>query len=202
MYERKDAFYRRAKATGYRSRAAFKLLELARRHRLFRPGDRVIDLGAWPGSWLQVAAECTGASGRLIGIDLKPIDPLPYPGVHCLQGDIRDPHAPAAALALAGGRVDVLLSDCAPTLTGVRATDDARAAELAEATLAWAVRVLKPSGRLLMKVFTNAETPRLLALARRDFRTVRLTSTAATRRGSAELYMIAAERRAPDTVEA
>ena len=113
MYERKDTFYKKAKQEGYRSRAAYKLLELNKQFHCFTPGDRVVDLGSWPGGWLQVAASLVGKSGRVIGIDLVALDPLPSSNVTLLQGDATDPAQQQQILALLGGDADIVLSDMA-----------------------------------------------------------------------------------------
>jgi len=197
VYKRKDAFHARAKAAGYRSRAAYKLLELAQRHGLIHLGDHVLDLGAWPGGWLQVAAELVGPTGVVVGVDLVPIDPLPSAVVACVCGDARDRAVREEILRRCDGRVDVLLSDMAPKLTGVRATDTARAAELAAAAIETAQHVLRPHGRLLMKVFMSEETNRLVRGLRGQFQAVKLTRPEATRRGSAEIYVIALGFRRP-----
>ena len=189
-YRRKDAFYARAKAAGYRSRAAYKLADLARRYRLIERGDHVVDLGAWPGGWLQVAAQLTGPSGVVVGVDLQPIEPLGAPVV-TFAGDALDAGIQERLRNACGGRIDVLLSDMAPKLSGVRDRDAARALELAEAALGIAERLLAPGGRLLLKLFTGPGSDAIVAAARRRFQTVKLTSTEATRKGSAELYMVA-----------
>jgi len=188
-YQRKDAFYARAKDAGYRSRAAYKLLELARRYRLIERGQHVVDLGAWPGGWLQVAAQLTGPEGVVVGVDLQPIDQL-GPPVATVAGDARDPAVQERIRARCGGRVDVVLSDMAPKLSGVRDRDTAQAIELAESALAIAERLLAPGGRLLLKLFTAPETDAVVAAARRRFKTARLTRPDATRRGSAEIYLV------------
>lgn len=197
-YNRKDHFYRQAKSAGYRSRAAYKLLELARRYRLIHAGDRVVDLGAWPGGWLQVAAELAGAAGRVIGVDLVALDPLSNPAITCLLGDARTAEVQAEIRRRSGGPVDVVLSDMAPKLTGVRATDTARAGALADAAVDIAVQLLRPGGRLLVKAFTSAETDALVQRLKRDFATVKRTRPEASRAGSAELYVIAAGYRPAD----
>lgn len=189
-YQRKDRFYRQAKGAGYRSRAAYKLLELAQRHRLVRRGDHVVDLGAWPGGWLQVAAELAGREGRVVGVDVVRIDPLAESNVVCLQGDVREPSVRAELTRLCGGRVDVVLSDMAPKLTGVRSTDEARAAELAAVALALAGEILRPGGRLLLKTFMNRDTEALVSAMRSAFREVTRTRPEASRAGSAELYLV------------
>ncbi|HZP40375.1 MAG TPA: RlmE family RNA methyltransferase [Candidatus Binatia bacterium] len=190
-YRRKDAFHRRAKAEGYRARSAYKLAELDRRYRLLRRGDRVVDLGAWPGGWLQVAAERVGPEGRIVGVDLVPLEPLAPPTVTLLTGDLRDPATAAEARARLGRPADVVLSDVAPKLTGVRATDEARSSELFEGVLAALPTLLAPGGRLLAKLFMTNDYERLVGEVRRRFATTTTTRTEASRRGSAELYVVA-----------
>lgn len=199
MYQRKDAFYVRAKAVGYRSRAAFKLEELARRQRIFRRGDRVVDLGAWPGGWLQIAAQQVGPSGRVVGVDLQPIDPLPGKTVITIVGDVAAPRTREQVREASGGRADVLLADLAPKLSGVRARDAAQSEALAESALQFAVHILKPGGTLVMKLFMSQNLPRLTSRLRARFRDVRTTRPAATRKGSAETYAIAAGFAGGDT---
>lgn len=199
-YQRKDSFYARAKGAGYRSRAAYKLLELAPRHRLIGKGDHVVDLGAWPGGWLQVAAQLVGPQGIVVGVDLQRIDALPERTVSTLVGDAREPAVQAALRERCGGRVDVVLSDMAPKLSGIRDRDTAQAVALAEAALAIADQLLSPGGRLLVKVFTAEETDALVAAARRRFAAVKLTRPEATRKGSAELYMVCLGLRAPEAL--
>src|SRR5262245_30510780 len=152
-YRRKDTYYRRARAAGYRARSAYKLAELDARFRILRPGDVVIDLGAWPGGWLQVAAERVGARGQVLGVDVADIKPLPNANVRTLTGDVRAPGTIAALAAILGRRADVVLSDLAPKLTGVRATDEARAAELVDAVGGALPVLLRPGGSLLVKLF-------------------------------------------------
>lgn len=194
-YRRKDSFYVRAKAAGYRSRAAYKLSELARRFKLIRPGDHVVDLGAWPGGWMQIASELAGPKGIVVGVDLVPVDPLGGPGVSFIRGDASDRAVQDEALERCAGRVDVVLSDMAPKLSGIKARDDARAEALAEGALEVAHRLLRPHGRLLMKVFTTAGTEAFLRQVRASFGKVKLTKPEATRKGSAELYLIALDLR-------
>ena len=191
MYKRKDAFYKKAKQAGYRSRAAYKLLELSHSFGLLRPGQRVIDLGAWPGGWLQVAAELVGPRGRVIGIDLVPIDPLKTGNVTVVRGDATDPDQQRRLLSLLDGPADILLSDMAPKLSGVRERDEAQAQELSRAAVGCTTRLLRPGGSLLLKAFMDSGYPALLAALRAGFATVKTTKPQATRKGSAETYIIA-----------
>src|SRR2546425_6543509 len=189
-YRRKAACHRRARAAGYRARSAYKLAELAARFRLLRRGDYVIDLGAWPGGWLQIAVERIGAEGRAVGVDVVPLDPLPAANVALIAGDVRDPVVIRAARERLGRPADVILSDLAPKLTGVAATDEARRSELAASVLAALPHLLRPGGRLLMKVFMGPEQTALVAQLRKAVDDVRTTRPEATRRGSAELYAV------------
>jgi 23S rRNA (uridine2552-2'-O)-methyltransferase len=201
-YERKDSYYRRAKSAGYRSRAAYKLLELARRYRLIRRGDSVLDLGAWPGGWLQVAAELVGERGTIIGVDLVAIEPIGLPAISTLQGSVLDETVIEEIRRRSAGGVDVVLSDMAPKLTGVRDRDEARAAELLEAALTVARRLLRPGGRVLIKTFAGPDTQRVLAELRGSFQTVKVTRPEASRKGSAEAYLIALDHRRPSAPHA
>ncbi|MBI3782584.1 MAG: RlmE family RNA methyltransferase [Deltaproteobacteria bacterium] len=191
-YLRKDSFYSRAKRVGYRSRAAYKLEELADRYRLFGAGDHVIDLGAWPGGWLQVAARRVGPTGIVVGIDLQPIEPLAgSPTPVLIQGDILDPEVIQRAVTVCRGRVDIVVSDMAPKLTGIRDHDTANANRLGEAAIALAAKTLRPGGSLVLKLFMSEELKALLALLRTRFQNVRTTRPEATRKGSAEIYAVA-----------
>ncbi|MCW5889362.1 MAG: RlmE family RNA methyltransferase [bacterium] len=195
-YERKDAHYRKAKATGLRARSAFKLEELDARYRLLRPGDHVVDLGAWPGGWLQVAAARVGPRGRVVGVDLQAIAPL-GPNVVTLSGDIGDPATVALVRERLGRPADVVLSDLAPKLSGIRDADEARATALVGTVLDVLPMLLRPDGRLLVKLFTNPSQRELVARIGTQFHDVRTTRPEASRRGSSELYAVATSYRGP-----
>lgn len=190
MYERKDAFYRKAKREGYRARSAYKLIELNQEFRLIRPGVRVVDLGSWPGGWVQVAAELVGTKGKVVGIDLVALAPLSNLQVALLQGDATDPVQQEKILAVLGGPADVLLSDMSPKLSGIREVDDARAMDLCRAALHCARTLLRPGGTLLTKVFMGTEHKTFLAEARVLFASVKTTKPESSRKGSAETYVV------------
>ena len=191
-YQRKDAFHRRAKREGFRSRAAYKLREIDRAQRILRPGLRVVDLGCWPGGWLQVAAEAVGPSGRVVGVDLTPLESgIGRDNVEVLEGDIGDPALIERLLELLGGPADLVLCDAAPKLTGVRATDRAREEALLEAVEAAVPRLLRPGGDLLVKILDAPEARAVELRLRRRFATARLLRPAATRKGSSERYLLA-----------
>jgi 23S rRNA (uridine2552-2'-O)-methyltransferase len=191
VYERKDKFYRKAKSEGYRSRAAYKLLELNNEFHFIKRGDRVVDLGAWPGGWVQVASQLVGETGKVLGVDLVALDSLPSKNVTLLQGDATSPTVQEQILIALGGPADVVLSDMAPKLSGIRETDEARTGELCHAALTGARAFLRPGGVLVLKVFANSEQKHLLTELRTYFVTVKTTRPDATRKGSAEAYAIA-----------
>ncbi len=191
-YERKDAFYRRAKREGFRSRAAYKLQELQRAHGVLQPGQRVADLGCWPGGWLQVAAAIVGASGRVVGVDLAALEPpLNLANVFAIQGDLWEPIVLQEVLATLGGRADVLLSDAAPKLTGVRATDRAREEALLEAVEAAVPALLAPGGALLVKLLDCPEAQAFEKRTRSIFEATRRIRPKASRKGTTETYLLA-----------
>jgi len=187
-----DPYVARAKREGWRSRAAYKLIELDDKYRLLRPGARLVDLGAAPGGWSQVAAKRVGVAegrGRVIAIDL--LDMPPISGVDFLRLDFLDPEAPERLRAMLGGEADLVLSDMAANATGHRQTDHLRIMALAEAAAAFACEVLKPGGGFLCKVLRGGTEGTLLAALKRDFAQVRHVKPAASRSDSAELYLLA-----------
>ena len=186
----RDPFVRRARADGFRSRAAYKLLEISQREGLLRRGQRVLDLGAAPGGWSQVAASRVGPSGRVVALDLLPIEPLP--GVEAVRGDFMDPALRARLLEVLEGRpVDLILSDMAPNLEGVRSADVARSLEIAGNVVGLAPEWLVPGGALLIKVFEAPEIHCLRREMRRHWSSVRVRKPAASRARSTEIYLIA-----------
>lgn len=185
-----DPFVRRARAAGYRSRAAFKLLEIDARERLLRPGTKVLDLGAAPGGWSQVAAARVAPGGVVVAVDLLEIAPIS--GVTVLKGDFSAPEVQdAITAALAGAKADLVLSDLSPNLSGIASADQARSAELLRAAIALCRRSLKPGGALLAKVFQGAEFGAVLAELKAAFREVRTRKPAASRGESRETYLLA-----------
>jgi len=191
MYQPKDAFYRRAKREGYRSRAAYKLLELNRRFRLIKPGDRVLDLGAAPGGWLQVAAELVGPTGIVVGVDIQPIEALRGKNVFFLQGDVSSEESQKEIEELMGAHADCVLSDLSPHLSGIRDVDISRSAELSRSALKVASRLLRPGGHFLLKTFIGEELKDLTRELERHFAAVHKTRPEATRKGSSEIYLCA-----------
>ncbi len=185
-----DAYVKRARAEGMRSRAAYKLEQIAGHDRLLGPGMLVVDLGAAPGSWSQVAARRVAPGGRVIALDL--LDMPGLAGVTFIRGDFRDGEAvEALEHALSGQKVDLVLSDMAPNLSGIAATDQARALELAELALDFALKHLKPRGKFLVKVFQGAAFEDFLKKLRSRFRSVAVRKPEASRSRSSEVYLLA-----------
>ena len=187
----------RAKREGFRSRAAFKLAEIDERHKVLKPGARVVDLGAAPGGWSEIAARRVGTSGRVVALDILEIKSIP--GVEFLQLDFLDPSAPERLEAVLGtsrggkaqATADVVLSDMAANATGHRQTDHLRIMALAEAAADFARQVLAPGGAFLCKVLQGGTEARLLAELKRDFSSVKHVKPPASHSDSAELYLLA-----------
>jgi len=184
-----DPYVIRAKREGFRSRAAFKLIEIDDKHHLLKRGAKVADLGAAPGGWSQVAAKRVGARGRVVGIDILAMDEIP--GVEFAQIDFLDPAAPDRLKAMLGGPADVVLSDMAANATGHRPTDHLKIMALVEAAAEFASEVLKDGGAFLAKVIQGGTESALLAALKRDFAAVKHVKPAASRADSAELYVLA-----------
>ena len=190
-----DPYVARAKREGYRSRAAFKLLEIDERFKLLKPGQRIVDLGAAPGGWSQVAAKIVGDSGRIVGIDLLEIEPMT--GVEFITLDFLAPEAPKLLTDLLGGPADLVLSDMAANTTGHKQTDHLRIIGLAETAAEFAREILAPGGSYLAKVFQGGTEGTLLADLKRDFASVRHVKPNASRADSSELYVLASGYRGP-----
>ena len=189
-----DPYVQRAQQEGWRSRAAFKLQEIDSAERLVFPGAVIVDLGAAPGGWSQYAARALAGRGTVIAVDLLAMDELP--GVTFLQGDFREqPVLDALLEMLSGRRVDLVLSDMAPNMSGVDVVDQARAADLEALALDFSRKALGPDGTLVMKLFQGAGFKELLADARRHFGQVRVRKPKASRQRSSEAYLVARKPR-------
>ncbi|KQU75442.1 23S rRNA methyltransferase [Aminobacter sp. DSM 101952] len=187
-----DPYVQRSKADGYRSRAAYKLIEIDDKHHLLKPGMKVIDLGAAPGGWCQVAAartSSTAESPHVVGIDYLEMDAVP--GAPVLLMDFLDDAAPARLSEALGGAPDLVLSDMAAPTTGHRRTDHIRTMHLCEVAADFAISVLKPGGHFLAKTFQGGTEAELLTLLKQNFRTVHHVKPPASRDESAELYLLA-----------
>ena len=189
-YDPRDRFWRKAKKEGLRARSAFKLEEIQKRFHVLRPGGRVLDLGAAPGGWCQIAAREVGSKGFVLGIDFEPIPPLPAPA----RTWVADAFAPALVERLrreGHAPYDAVLSDLAPKTSGVRSADEARSLELAGRALSLALEVLKPSGAFVVKLFMGGEFESFLRALRSAFHEVRVVRPeASVARGSKEVYLV------------
>ncbi|HEX5775475.1 MAG TPA: RlmE family RNA methyltransferase [Caulobacteraceae bacterium] len=184
-----DPFSARARAMGYRSRAAFKLTEIDDRFHLLKPGAKVIDLGCAPGGWVQVALQ--KKAGGVVGVDLLEIEPPLQGDAHILQMDFTDPACPGRLLELLGGPPDVVLSDMAPNTVGHKQTDHLRIMNLIEVAADFAIEVLRPGGAFVTKAFQGGETADVIALLKKHFADVRMVKPKASRAESSEVYFVA-----------
>ncbi|MEA1904436.1 MAG: RlmE family RNA methyltransferase [Candidatus Hadarchaeota archaeon] len=190
--ERKhEHFYRMAKRAGYRSRSAYKLKQLDGRYKLLRPGNVVVDLGAAPGGWLQVARERVGSGGFVIGVDLQPIEKMPYENVDTIVADITDPDTWECIRDNLPKPASVVISDASPKISGIWDVDHAKSVELAKASLNLSSKILRPGGRMLIKVFQGELFDDFVGDVQRKFSFVKVSKPKASRKRSAEAYIIA-----------
>ncbi|MFU8876577.1 MAG: RlmE family RNA methyltransferase [Wenzhouxiangellaceae bacterium] len=187
-----DPYVKQAQRQGYRGRAAFKLIELDRRDRFLRPGLKVVDLGAAPGAWSQVAVERVGPRGRVVALDLLPIDPID--GVDFIQGDFREPEVLQRLEELVDDKIGLVLSDMAPNLSGIAASDQARSMELAELALEFALTRLNSDGVFVVKLFQGEGFDAFVRRVRGEMARVRLRKPDASRKESREIYLVADSR--------
>lgn len=197
QYQRQDHLYERAKDEEYRSRAAYKLIELNKRFRLMPRGACVLDLGAWPGSWLQVAKKSVGEDGIVVGIDITPLEPMHDPGIHVLTRDATDPELCDDLLKISGRPFGVVLSDMSPKLTGIKELDRARIEVCANAALDIALRVLAPGGHFVVKLFQSPEADTFAKKATKAFARSTRVGLDATRRSSTEWYFVGQQLKGP-----
>ena len=190
-YNPRDSYFKKAKLEGYRSRAAYKLIELQQRFRLLRPGDAVVDLGAAPGGWLQVAAKAVGPNGKVIGVDLQAIKPFNERNIALLEGDVTAAGMQAKIKELIGAPADSILSDLAPKLSGIRDADMAHCLDLNRTALQVAAELLRPGGSLLIKSFISEDLQIFTQELKQYFSSVQRTKPEATRQGSSEFYFYA-----------
>jgi 23S rRNA (uridine2552-2'-O)-methyltransferase len=191
MYKRKDSYYLQAKKEGYRSRAAYKLTEIARKEPVVRPGDFVVDAGAAPGGWSQVLLPLVGKKGKVVAVDILPMEPLPGENCRFFQEDLSLPSLPGRILEFFGRKADAVVSDAAPNTSGIAFTDQARSADLVRVVLSLARNTLKEGGTFLAKIFEGQEADAVFKELKAEFDAVRRIRPAATRKESFELYLLA-----------
>lgn len=184
-----DPYFQQAKQEGYRARSAYKLLQIQEKFRVIRRGNVVVDLGAAPGSWSQVLTKLVSGKGRVIALDVQEMEPIP--GVTCLQGDMTDPDVQAQVIEIAGGHADVVLSDAAPSTTGVKLRDHVLSIELGRAAFTVAQQLLRPGGNMVIKVFEGEDLPALIRDVKLAFHPVKVHTPKATRNESWESFIVA-----------
>ena len=187
---KRDQFHRLAKQKGYRSRASFKLFQVTKRYRFIKRGDRVLDLGAAPGGWLQAARKVVGAEGYVLGVDKDPIEDLPYQNVTAFVTDVTQSDVIERIQSVSGLAFDVVVSDLSPNISGVWEVDHARQMELARTALRIARVILKPAGNMLVKIFQGSELKEFQLEMKSSFSTLRIVKPPASRPESAELYFL------------
>ncbi len=195
MYKRKDAFHAKAKKEGFRSRAAYKLLELSEEEKIVGPGNFVVDAGASPGGWSQVLLRLVGKRGKVAAVDILPMEPLPGENFRFFPRDVTDPALPSEIIAFLGRSSDAVVSDAAPNTTGIPFADQARSADLVLSVLTLARETLREGGTFLAKIFEGAEVDNVVRELRASFGSVRRIRPAATRKESFELYLLARDFR-------
>jgi len=187
---KRDYYYQKAKRERYRSRAAYKLLQSVRKYRFIKPGDVVLDLGAAPGGWLQASRKIVGKEGFVLGVDVKPVEPLPFSNVLSIVADITKPETKGKIAEILPRKADVVVSDVSPNISGIWEVDHARQIGLAEESLRIAVSVLKPTGNLFVKVFQGDMLRDFVQEMKRHFKTVRIVKPKASKAKSSELYIL------------
>jgi 23S rRNA (uridine2552-2'-O)-methyltransferase len=189
---RRDFYYRKAKEENYRSRAAYKLMQAVKKYGFIKPGDVVVDLGSAPGGWLQAARQIVGEKGFVLGIDIREIKPLEYENVYTIIGDVRDPDIIGRIKAILPRPADVVISDISPNISGIWELDHARQIELAEFSLHIALSILKAGGNFFTKVFQGELLNQFLDNVKIYFSQVRVMKPEASRKESAEIYILGA----------
>ncbi|MCL4129727.1 UNVERIFIED_CONTAM: hypothetical protein GTU68_057707 [Idotea baltica] len=202
-YIRKDRFYHKAKAEGYRGRAAYKLIELQNRFSLIRPGARVLDLGSFPGGWLQVALDLVGKKGKLVGVDLKAVEAVRMGEneARIILGDFTEPDI-AAQLMEESARFHCIISDLSPAITGIKMGDAFRSAELVSAAMSLFPTMLMRGGNFVAKIFPGPEAEELAKELKKQFETFQRCQLESTRQSSKELYFVCRKYKAPSMKQA
>ena len=187
---RRDYYYKKAKEEKYRSRAAYKLLQVVKKHPFMKKGDVVVDLGAAPGGWIQVARKMVGSNGFVLGIDLRPIEPFSEDNVRTMIGDITEQETLQQTLKFLPEKVDTVISDASPNISGVWEVDHARQIDLAKQALKIALETLKPSGSFLVKVFQGDMLNDFIDEVKQHFEAVKIIKPKASRAKSSEMFIL------------
>ena len=190
VYVRKDRFYKKAKADGWRSRAVFKLIEIDQKFKIFKSGSHIVDLGCYPGGWIQVALQRIGPSGKLVGIDLEEVVPFGQKNVVILRGDLRKSEDRERVISALGRKADLVLSDMAPNLSGIRFKDYFESYELADLALQTCEAALRTGGDFVVKIFPGEELEQFKARMKQSFDQIKIFIPDATRKTSTEIYLV------------
>ncbi len=188
--KKKEHYYKSAKKENYRSRASYKLIQLNKKFRIIKDGDHVVDLGAAPGGWSQVALEKVGETGTVLGVDLQKIKPFDEDNFIFIQGDFTSSEIQKEIYESLNGKAEVIISDAAPSLSGIKDIDRIRIMDLADNVTKISSNLLKPKGALIMKTFQGPEFPELLKKMKSEFNVVKTTKPASSRKLSSEMYII------------
>lgn len=193
MEHKKEHYYKLAKKQDYRSRASFKLKQLDKKYKLLKPDYNIVDLGAAPGGWSQVALEVIGEEGKgqVVSVDLEYIKPIDHENFTAVKGDFTTPKIQDIITELTDGKVDVILSDASPKLTGIKDIDNLRAYDLVMSVLDISENILKPNGKMIFKAFQGEEYQKLIKTVKQKFKQVKTTKPGSSRKRSAEMYVIA-----------
>ncbi|RMF96533.1 MAG: RlmE family RNA methyltransferase [Candidatus Schekmanbacteria bacterium] len=195
MYNRKDSYYRKAKKEGYRSRAAYKLIEINDKYKLLKKGMIVADIGCAPGGWSQVALDKVGSKGKVIGVDILTIKPLGNENYHFINGDFTSLEIMETIKETAGVPFDLVLSDISPNTTGIKVRDQALSLEICQLVFRFSLSVLKEGGDLLMKIFQSDDMKTLVSELRNSFEKVKIVKPKSSRKESGEVYLLAQKKK-------
>jgi 23S rRNA (uridine2552-2'-O)-methyltransferase len=189
MYNRKDSYYKKAKSEGYKSRAAYKLMELNKKYSLIKKGYNVLDVGAAPGGWCQVSLELVGDKGKVVGVDLLDIDGIENKNFYFIKGDLKNKNTLDKVLNFCN-KFDTIISDAAPNTSGQKFADHLRSMELVELIFDFTIKVLKPNGNFLFKLFDGADRENFIKKLKQNFSMVKIFKPDSTRKNSFEIYII------------
>jgi len=188
--KKKDPYYKRAKGENYRSRASYKLMQLNKKYKIIKKGNKVLDLGAAPGGWSQVAIEKVESEGTVVGLDLRKIKPFTEENYFFIRGDFTEEHIQSEIIKKLDGKANVIISDASPSLSGIKNIDHLRSIDLAESVAAISDKVLAKNGNLLIKVFQGEEFKNLTDNLKKKFKVLKTTKPSSSRKKSSEMYVI------------
>jgi 23S rRNA (uridine2552-2'-O)-methyltransferase len=190
MEKKKDPYYKRAKGENYRSRASYKLMQINKKYKVIKKGNKILDLGAAPGGWSQVAIEKVEDEGIVVGVDLKKIKPFPDESYYFIRGDFTDENIHLKIIEKLDGKANAIISDASPSLSGIKNIDHLRSMDLAESVTEIAYKILAKNGNLLIKVFQGEEFKDLIDKIRKKFKVLKTTKPSSSRKKSSEMYII------------